>query len=54
MSAKRDAENQALVRNVNDDVAVLAAHCAGNPLTEWAFFCKCGDPSCAEKVPVWR
>jgi hypothetical protein len=54
MSAKRDGENQALVRNVNLDIAVLTAHFAGAGQTEWAFFCECGDAGCAEKVPVWR
>ena len=53
MSAQRDAANQALVRNVSDEIAVLAAHFAGARQTEWAFFCERGDAGCAEEVPVW-
>jgi hypothetical protein len=39
MSAERDAEHHALVRNVSDDSADLAAHVAGAGHTEWASFC---------------
>jgi hypothetical protein len=53
MSAQRNAENQAVFRTVNENIADLSDTLfAGDGQTEWEFFCECGDAGCAERMVV--
>ena len=51
MSAQRDAENQAVFRTVNENIADLSDTLfAGDGQIEWEFLCECGDAGCVERM----
>jgi hypothetical protein len=53
MSARREVENQALFRMVNENIADLSDTLfAGDGQTEWEFLCECADVGCAERMVV--
>jgi hypothetical protein len=51
--ARRIAENEALFRDLNEEVGAVAHtfSLAGETRT-FDFLCECGDPACAQRVPV--
>jgi hypothetical protein len=50
---RRIAENEALFRDLNEEVGAVAHSfsAAGEDRT-FDFLCECGDPVCAQRVPV--
>jgi hypothetical protein len=51
--ARRIAENEALFRDLNEEVGIVAhAFSDGDEERTFDFLCECGDASCAERVPV--
>jgi hypothetical protein len=51
--ARRIAENEALFRDLNEEVGVVAhAFSTGGEQRTFDFLCECGDASCAERVAV--
>lgn len=50
---RRIAENEALFRDLNEEVGAVAHSfsSAGEDST-FDFLCECGDPACAQRVPV--
>ncbi len=53
--ARRIAENEALFRDLNEEVGAVAhSFSAGGESRTFDFLCECGDPVCAQRVPVAR
>ena len=51
--ARRIAENEALFRDLNEEVGMVAhAFSAGGETRTFDFLCECGDPGCAHRVPL--
>lgn len=51
--AARIAENEALFRDFNEEVGAVAhSFSAGGENRTFDFLCECGDPVCAQRVPV--
>ena len=51
--ARRIAENEALFRDLNEEVGIVAhAFAAGGDERAFEFLCECGDVSCAARVPM--
>jgi hypothetical protein len=50
---RRIAENQALFRDLNEEVGVVAhGFSAGGEERTFDFLCECGDATCATQVPM--
>lgn len=50
---RRIAENEALFRDLNEEVGAVAhSFSAGGESRTFDFLCECGDPACAQRVPV--
>lgn len=50
---RRIAENEALFRDLNEEVGAVAhAFSAGGETRTFDFLCECGDSSCAHRVPI--
>jgi hypothetical protein len=50
---RRIAENEALFRDLNEEVGVVAqSFSAGGEPRTFDFLCECGDAVCADRVPV--
>lgn len=51
--ARRIAENEALFRDLNEHVGVVAhSFAGGGDERAFEFLCECGDASCADRVPM--
>jgi hypothetical protein len=51
--ARRIAENEALFRDLNEEVGAVAhSFSAGGETRAFDFLCECGDPACAQRVPL--
>jgi hypothetical protein len=51
--ARRIAENEALFRDLNEQVGVVAhSFSAGGETRAFDFLCECGDATCAQRVPI--
>jgi hypothetical protein len=51
--ARRIAENEALFRDLNEEVGAVAhSFSAGGEARTFDFLCECGDSACARRVPV--
>jgi hypothetical protein len=51
--AARIAENEAIFRDLNEEVGAVAhSFSAGGEDRAFDFLCECGDPGCAQRVPV--
>jgi hypothetical protein len=50
---RRIAENEALFRDLNEEVGAVAhSFSVGGETRAFDFLCECGDPGCAQRVPV--
>jgi hypothetical protein len=51
--ATRIAENEALFRDLNEEVeAVAHSFSGGGESRAFEFLCECGDATCAQRIPV--
>jgi hypothetical protein len=51
--ARRIAENEALFRDLNEEVGAVAhSFSVGGESRAFDFLCECGDAACAQRVPV--
>lgn len=50
---RRIAENEALFRDLNEEVGAVAhSFSLGGETRAFDFLCECGDPTCAQRVPL--
>jgi hypothetical protein len=50
--ARRIAENEALFRDLNEEVGIVAHAFSGGENRTFDFLCECGDMSCVARVPL--